>query len=187
MNNKTMRRCRYITGKFGSITALLSIAVGIAIISGNIYVFENSPLNGVWIIIALSQLGFALFLLHFGIKCCAMENRKFHLTTTGIVVKNRKETCYAWAQIDEIAVIAYAAASSMQRYQTVICIFLKPKEPDSLKKMLTSYFYGVKNMDKLIILDYCPDLLAEFLNAYPHNIPDYRKEQFENHRFLKQR
>lgn len=132
-------------------------------------------------LIVMSILAFviAFFLFRLSVKCYSMESRKFSLSKDGIMLSDNDNSFYAWNNVQEVAIVAYAASASLQNYQTIICCFLKPKPTNFLHRILRSYIYGVMNQDNFIIIDFHPTIVERFSAVYPGEIFDYRNKQIE--------
>lgn len=120
-------------------------------------------------------------LYFLGRLCCVtfrMERRLFSLSAEGIELgySNEKTRFYTWDRIEEIGISAFQASASRQSYETVICVFLKPK-PDDFVQGILRLSYGLKNMEQFALIDYSEEIVAQLKAVYHKPITDYRPQQ----------
>lgn len=128
----------------------------------------------------------SLFILYYMFKMSKMiyrfENRQIALTQYGFIIRDRKDTQYAWEQISCVGIIIFSATASRQRYDTQLCVFFEKPEQADLKKLRDSYLYGAFNLDRFILIDYNPSLANKLTQYCGLSIVDYRSVQL--HRIL---
>lgn len=129
----------------------------------------------IFLIGSMLAITFASIMLLLIIKFSTFETRKYAISEIGIRLNDKKKSYYAWSEISEVAIIGYAAAASLQSYQSVVCVFLEPKTKDSLNKILCNNFYGYFHQECFVLIDYTPSVLNEFVKFFPGEIVDYRK------------
>lgn len=185
-----MRRCRWshdsIIGRLSALYILPLIALATA--TAGVYIGINCILSVeisnllivVKCIVSLSSIVLAITMLLFSYKCYTMETQEYNISPNGITIKRaRNTTSYTWNQIEEVAIVAFSASASRQRYQTVICCFLQKRDQNFLHNILNSYIYGALNTDIVVLIDYSREIMNDFCTLYPRSISDYRKEQLQ--------
>ena len=185
-----MKPCRQshdsLIGRFTAVYIFPFIAFAIAI--AGVYIgltcFLSKGISNSLIlikcIISFSSLVLAVQLMFFSNKCYIMETQKYALGPNGITLhRGRKVIVLTWNQIKDVAIVAFAASASRQRYQTVVCCFIRERDQKFFDKILNSYIYGAVSTDKFIIIDYSIETMEEFLSLYPHEILDCRKMQLQ--------
>lgn len=180
-----MKYCRHSGhGTFGRLcamtiypfTALVCFSTSLYLLYGLLSIGQNSILG--LLPIPLVGLSVACLMGKLTVSCYRMESRRFSITSTGIVLcTKKKQAFYAWDQVYEVAIVAYAANASLTIYDTVICCFLEPQPTNFLKKILRSYYYGAKHTNSFVIIDYSCSIHDAIASSYPGDIHDYRKEQ----------
>jgi len=160
-----------------TIYPLLSLFTGVLCIYSLINMFLNYMVFEGYAFSFILSGSISGGLIYLSIICYTFENRKFTITEEGIFLNDKNRKCYKWDEISEIALMCFAASSSLQNYQTVICCILYPPPENFLRKILRSYIYGVKNQKKFIIIDYSTSIFDDFLSFSHRNILDYRDIQ----------
>jgi len=110
-------------------------------------------------------------------KFSTFERRRYSVSEAGLTLSDRGKNLYKWSEINEISIAAYAASASGENYNSVLCVFLKPRSEEFLKKILRSYKWAVNNQKNFVIIDYSPEIAAEFAEFYQGEIMDYRGTQ----------
>ena len=185
-----MRACRYgLTSRITKYTmvSFFPIVAALTFLTGLYCLYYALAENGGGIFPFLLCLGtftwcmyLSFFIISFSINCYKFENRKYKLTTAGIIIKDKYSSLFEWAKIEDIVIVAYGASASRQNYDSVICCLLHPLNDEFLKKMLCSYNYGIKNTKRFIVIDYSPETVAELASLYPKGILDFRQKQLRN-------
>ena len=177
-----MKDCRYtLVSRFGRYAAQFFYpALGFVVTAVGIWGLVDSLKTGEYVGLLLclalsSGTSYLMFAISF--YCSAFEKRKFAVSNDGITISDRKTSFFRWDEVNEVAILIFAASASLQNYQTVICVFLKPKTDAALKKILRSYIYGTRHMDEVVMIDYSPTVLENIAAVYPGTILDHRKEQ----------
>ena len=178
-----MDDCRYTPiSRFGRYSALFFYPViGIICIAAGIWALIDSVMRGqfggmtIYCMAMTSGISFLMFALSFWFY--TFENRKFLVSIDGISVSDKGKSFYRWNEVHGVAISAFAATASLQNYQTVICVFLKPETETILRKILRSYIYGARHRDKVVIIDYSSAMLYKIASVYPGAILDCRKKQ----------
>ena len=186
--DRLVRNCRYsvdaLIGRFGAIalypiTSVLALLSGIIILIDGILCSSNEPGETMLkMIMVFISFGISLYLIILGYRCRIFETRRYKVDRNGLAIYDRTECVYTWDNVYEIAIVAYAASASRQRYQTVICVCLEKPEKDFLKKMFKRYLYAVMNTHRFITIDYSETVEKEIGLHYPRQIKDYRNDQF---------
>lgn len=161
---------------FYPIVGLLMVASGLFLLSNT---FTGSCSHSEMLVdtvFAVASFSLALFFFYLSKIVYRFESRKFRLSTDGIEIQDIGLIHYSWNDIYDVAVMCYGATASRDSYSTVICCFIKQPESDYKKRML-DWFYGVKNTDSIVIIEYSDEIMSEFLTKFPGKIVDYRSEQ----------
>lgn len=106
------------------------------------------------------------------------EHRKFRISAEGLEVTNSKTAFLPWDKIPEVAIMHFGAVASRDSSFTVICCFFEAAEVGCKRKML-DYFYGVKNTDRFVLIDYNDAVMEQIRQVYPGQVYDYRAEQIQ--------
>ena len=181
-----MDDCRYTPiSRFGRYSALFFYPViGIICIAAGIWALIDSVMSGqfgsmtICCMVLVSGISFLMFALSFWFY--RFESRKFLVSIEGISVSDKGKSFYRWDEVHGVTISAFAAAASLQNYQTVICVFLKPETETILRKILRSYIYGARHRDQVLIIDYSSAMLDKIASVYPGTILDCRKEQLSH-------
>lgn len=161
---------------FYPIVGMLLVASGLFLLYCIIslgYPQSNIIVYAVFTVVSFSM---GLFLFWLGKTVYRFESRRFRLSTDAIEVQDFSYAIYLWNDIFDVAVMYFGATASRQRYYTVICCFINQPEKNYKKRML-DWFYGVRNTDGIVIIEYSDEIMNEFLAKYPRKIFDYRAEQ----------
>lgn len=141
-----------------------------------------SIINGFFWLVKRNLIAFilsfleGLFLLWFGKMEYAFEARKYCITPEGLFVGRRKKAFYTWEQIYEIGIYPYGAAASLQVFDKVICCSFVPPSANFKRDLFHNpRFYGERNLEKFVIIDYDKETIKAFSNVYPKEIIDYTK------------
>lgn len=157
---------RYISVTLYPLVGLIILFAALFLVFDAIGNPENVKSDAISLLImTIVSIGISVWLLKLGVSCYQFETREIFVDQHGVVVKGRKESSYEWNQIGGISVVAFAATASRQHHQEQICIFLRPFKQKHLKKIYTSYLYGVLNLEEFVLLDFDPVLL-EVLSKY---------------------
>lgn len=182
-----MRDCRNTIGsKFNKIGAVIIYPLcmlGSFLFSVSLartFIFSLLNFNNVLItlLVFIISIKLFLFLFQMAYNSLRLEFRRFFITKDGFVIyelfgKTRKCT---WSDINAIVVSAFQISASRQGFQTVICIFYD-EQPSDFVTGMSSYFYGLRNLDKFVIMDYNEELYNEISNLSQKRIVDYRSLQ----------
>ena len=183
-------RCTF-SSKFGKIAAFsLYPGIGLAAGAAGIHlcadlVFQSNELSrgGVVLVCVGILLAFsvAAFCFWLSVICGGFECRKCMVDAQGITVigPGRSQTFYKWDALYGVGIAAYGASASRQRYQKVLCCFLTPPGPGTLRRICDSYVWGAGHTKDVLILDLESSAAAEIRARYPGKIVDHRKAQLE--------
>ncbi len=187
-----MNECRFTSiSKFGRGAAryfYLPVGIGLLIAGACVFIsflaeYDFSLYFSIlrfWLQLFVLSLPLAIGLqfVVFAFKANTFESKKYTANEEGIAVYcGRKVFLYKWDEISEMIIAAYAASANLQNYQTVICVFFSPRDVSFLKKILHSYFYGVMNQNKFLVLDFDNTTAVRLSSLSYKTIVDYRKEQ----------
>ena len=116
-------------------------------------------------------------LIWLSVQSYALESREIALSPECFTVKNRRSCTYAWNEVGEVSIIAFAANAGRQRYECQICISFQTLTQKQLARLRRSYLYGAANLDKFILMDYS-QTLADAVQTYSRRkITDHRHLQ----------
>lgn len=180
-------KCR--TSKIATINKLCAVtiypfAASICLISSTVNIFKIVNLskpNNIWMIVLGGSFHICIFtvgilMMWLSIHTYRFESRKYFASEQGISLpRMHNRTCVVpWSKVSEISAQAFAATASLEKYQPVFCVLLKPGPKDFARKILKGYLYAVRNQDWLVVIDFTEESKKIFEMYYTNEIQDRR-------------
>ena len=170
-------------GRYGALflyptAGIMILLFSLVLIGGLFYTIDMTFIQmSVLLVLVSGTISLSFYVFKLSKMCYALENRKIAFDQSGLTVRDRTDHLYKWNEIGGIGIIAYAANASRDFYESQICIFLETVDPEDLKKLFKSYFFGATNLNKYVLIDLDPGLLDELARCSNCTILDYRMTQ----------
>jgi len=178
---------RYLNPLLFLLLGVVGVVFGIYVMYGGLFqngFSEVSPIGVLYYVIV--PFAFSLLMLYISVSIYAFETRKYAISASGLRLSDHKHD-YTWNEIQAIYIVAFAASSTMEWYDLVICCFLKKPDSNFRYKILRSSAYPIRHRKSFVTFDYTEELHNKLLTFYQKEIPDLRLSQSVDLKYAKQR